>query len=262
MWRFVTTTLLAMVGCLLCLSTPESSRAATVAKWDVYPGLQVSGIWDYGWHFDEAAADSDTRRNFGARDYNFTNDSNAAVKFKVKLTTTPQYQLRWRFAHSGSDTVVVITQANFFGWVDVDRTEMHYKHLCNRIASGTTTAAVWNVNDTITLTIGNLGSGGCGTPSPHVHQSSYQRTDTRIPRDNFANDTCWSDTDNFTGTDLHQCPLTTYRTHNGVTVGDPCGAPSGNTWLISGNLTEYFCEEWSLQPRSHTTKAFHGLWTN
>jgi len=27
--------------------------AAIVTRWYVYPGLQVSGIWDYGWHFDE-----------------------------------------------------------------------------------------------------------------------------------------------------------------------------------------------------------------
>jgi len=112
--------------------------------------------------------------------------------------------------------------------------------------------------DVVVGTIGN----NCGTASSHLHQSAYSAGDTRLFRVWYANDTCWTNTDDFTGTNLFQCPGSGYRTHNGVTGVFPCGAWSGNTWLLSGNVTEYTCEEWSQQSRSYTSNAFIGEWSN
>lgn len=45
---------LAIVVVLLLASLATTARAeAATAEWSVYPGLDYSGLFEYGWHFDE-----------------------------------------------------------------------------------------------------------------------------------------------------------------------------------------------------------------
>lgn len=53
----------AVVTAALVVSR-DTAHAAT-ATWNVYPGFAVSGIYDYGWHFDESGGPQ-----WGAREYN------------------------------------------------------------------------------------------------------------------------------------------------------------------------------------------------
>lgn len=221
-----------MVATALSLMLPAPTARAATARWDVYPGLQYSGLWEYGWHFDEGSP------AFGARDYNFNNDNGAYAQVLIRLTQNSVYPIRLKLTWWGQCGTRVIAQAAFgLTWVDIDRTEMHYIHVdpSSRLASPYYTYARQNTGDYITAKIGYLGA--CGTPAgaEHLHQSADLATGSRIARIGYASDTCWSDTDDFTGTNTYQCPRTDYKAHDS-TVPCPPGAWNGNYWLVSGTV--------------------------
>lgn len=240
---------ICIAALLVAVGTGKTALAAT-ATWNVYPGFAVSGIYDYGWHFDEGSP------QWGARDYNYSGDAGGSIVFSAKLTQNSSYQIRWRFEQFGSCGVKVIAQANFFGWVDIANTEMHYIHLTNRVSTGTTTGVVQNNGQAVFNFLGN--AGGVGSGSEHVHQSADFSSSTRVAGQRFGTDTCWTDTDDFTGTNLYQCPGT-FKTHTSAPTCPP-GAWNGSYWLLTGNVAQYQCETWSNISQSYTAPAFKATW--
>jgi hypothetical protein len=254
--------MVALAAVVALLIQGDKPAYAATATWNVYPGFAVSGISDFGWHFDELGGLSIDPK-WGARDYNYAGDANGNVVFSAKLTQNSPYQLRWRFQQYGDCGVKVILQTNFFGWIDVERTEMHYLHLINRVATGTTTAVVQNNNQSVFSYIGQAGSGqgtcGIDPGNEHVHQSADFSPGTRIVGQRKSTDTCWSNTDDFTGTDLYQCPGT-FKAHDSVPPPNcPPGAWNTMYWLLSGTVPQYICQEWGQASQSYSATAFKVL---
>ncbi len=222
--------------------------------WSVYPGFPVGGLSDYGWHFDESSGPQ-----WGARDYNYGGDEGVNVVFSAKLTQNSTYQIRWRFEQLGNCSLKVIMQANFFGWVDVDRTEMHHIHLVDRVSTGTTTAVVQSNGQSVFSFLGH--SGLCGTSEYHSHEASDFSPGTRVTGVRYSTDTCWSDTDDFTGTNLYQCPGSGFKAHDSIPPPScPPGGWNGGYYLLSGTLAQYYCELWSNISKTYTVAAFTGTW--
>ena len=239
---------------------PRPTRACCTATWTVYPGLPNSSIADYGWHYDELAGPQ-----WGARDYSYAGDAGANVVLSVKLTQTSTYSLRWRFdSTSASCTVKATAQAFVFNtWVDVAGTEMHFIHLSDRVANGTTTSTVKNSGSTVFVYLGHVDLRG--TQEHHSHESASASSGTRMFAVHYTDDTCWSDN---AATYTYQCSGgLVYRAHTNGT-GCPPGAWNGGYWTYSGTITQYAnCdglqhgEEWSYEPRNYTLAAFLGQWS-
>lgn len=160
-------TFITLASTILGLLTPSTKVEAATATWDVYPGLQYSGLYEYGWHFDEGSP------AFGARDFNFQNDNGAYAQLLVRLTQNSAYPIRFKLTWWGQCGTRVIAQAAFgLTWVDIDRTEMHYTHVApsSRLPDPYYTVAKQNSGQYITAKIGYLDD--CGTPAGFEHLHS------------------------------------------------------------------------------------------
>jgi hypothetical protein len=240
------------VAAFVAVSTDFRTAHAATATWNVYPGFAVSGIYDFGWHFDESP-------QYGAQDYNFVNDINANVVFSAKLSQTSAYPLRWRFdSTTKTCTVIVVAQAFVFGgWYDVAGTEMHYIHLTERVANGTVTATIQSNGSAVLNYLGHAGNCNIFVNAYHVHQSADLSTGSRMFRVWYTDDTCWSDT---AGQNSYQCPGGNFILDNQNYSPCPPGQPQFARGAISGPLARYNCEEWSKQNRDYTLRAFYGVW--
>lgn len=228
------------------------SAHATTALWNVYPGVVTSGIYDYGWHFDET-----NTPQFGARDLSYAGaGSSTNAVFSAKLTATSTYPLRWRFdTVSKSCTTIVIMQVLFFGsWLDVSGTEMHYLHLADRPANGTVTNTVQSNGNSVFAFVGHLSQ--CATTQYHLHESADLSTSSKVLRNWYTADTCWSDN---AGSYTYQCPGGNFRLDNQNATCPP-GAALFQLGAVSGPISRYQCETWSQQSRDYTLRTFNGYW--
>lgn len=240
----------ALVALSLALFSHVRDAEAATATWNIYPGFSVSGIYDYGWHFDEGAA------QFGARDYNFANDQNANVVFSAKLTQNALYPMRWRFdSVSQSCTVVVVAQVYYaLQWLDVSGTEMHYKHLVDRVANGTVTSTVQNNGSSLFYFLGHAGDCNIDTGAFHVHQSADLSSSSKLLRAWYTDDTCWS-----AGSYTYQCPGGHFQLDD-QSYTCPPGQWNSQYGAVSGPIPRYRCETWSQRNQNYANRTFYGVW--
>ncbi len=244
---------IAAVVALVAVSSGGRTAHAATASWEVYPGFAVSGIWNYGWHFDESSGPQ-----YGAQDYNFVNDTNANIVFSAKLTQNAVYPMRWRFDSTRACTVKVFTQTFVFGgWYDVAGTEMHYIHLTEKVADGTVTATIQNNGAGVFSYLGHAGYCDIPPNGYQAHQSADLSTGSRMFRAWYTDDSCWSDT---AGQNSYQCTGGNFILDNQTYSPCPPGQPQFARGAISGPLARYYCQEWAKQNRNYALKAFYGLW--
>lgn len=241
--------LAASIGVLVgvLLSAPRAEAASLQVLH--YPAQQHTGLFDYGWHFDE------TGNSFGARDYNYSGDGSSDWEtLRVKLDQTQTYAIRWKITPRTCG-VTAVQQQNTTGstWITNGGTEMHFLHMQDSTRITTTsgtdpyyTTSIKNAAATLSVNLGQQGL--CGTTAYHTHHSADLSSTSFLFRVIYPGDTCWVDSDTW------HCP-STYRDHLTCTSGT-----TTTGFTKSGNFTEYFCETWSNQSQSKDNAAFHLIW--
>jgi hypothetical protein len=231
----------------------DAEAGGTISgQWYIYPGAgNVSDLHDYGWHFDETAG-----ARFGARDYNYAGDAGDDAHFRVETTMAPVLPIRFKVErYPGNECMVRATPQFLYGGQvgTMSGGEIHYMHLApnSRPVNPVYTPWITEADLNHYIHVGTLDDCGVEQGSEHLHQSAdleeLAADDVEVLRVSGANDTCWANTDNW-----FNCP-STYRRHQ------TCSTWSG-TAGISGNITQYICENWSLENRDFKSGTFQQTW--
>jgi hypothetical protein len=211
-------------------------------------GLRFAGLFDYGWHYDEGGSFA----NFGARDQNIPDDAGETATLWAKTTVDPYFPVRFKLQQL--DDCAMRASMEFFDGVTVHaipHTEIHYLHLANRPSGTTYTGWADEPDELISANLGTLAL--CDTSFYHLHQSAeldpHYYPDPEIDRIGQQGDTCWTDAN----PETWQCPDNNYRVHA------TCSSWSG-TGGLSGNVSQYICEEWSREDRDPKNGTFLVTW--
>jgi hypothetical protein len=213
------------------MTTGQSNAVNPVEVYRIRPA-QGGSLGQYGMHFDTAAGTYHM-----ARDWSIGGGGSASLRVYLQdaMASGTQFQL----TQSGS--CGVLAQAGYFSggsWHGYTGEWSYFTHLTSRVANGTVTTAMTSVGSMYTDFVGN--SSTCGTVGAHVHQSADVGASTPYYRylPLGGADTCWSDV-----TDSAQCP-SAYPLDGGGAC--PPSSTSG-TGSVSGSITRYTCQTWSLQ---------------
>ncbi len=218
---------------------------AVSLKWRIYPGVVVAGLYEYGWHYNEAFMVS----SYGAKDYNPVSGS-TPVRIRATAASNLGGYYRYITAVWSSPCDVWATAQVWDGqvWLTLGGFELHYLH----VVPGTMGATAWmNVsNDTINHQVGTVAATGtaCASGGAHLHQSANLAGASYNWRNHLSNETCWILSDG------GQCSGSgPWRKHTS------CSTWSG-TASKSGNITEYVCNTWSKESRSINIATFLVQW--
>ena len=230
----------SVIFLILSLTTASRVQAAT-DYWSILPGINSTGIYEYGWHFDESGS-------FGARDFNKTNDAGLTVYLRATVITDPGYDVRY---YKAATTCRMDAQAQGLlsgQWTYLSGTTLHYLHL----VTGTTGAAgsMRTAGSSISSSVGTIASSGsCVDGQPHLHQSGDLSASSFIYRQlNGTNDTCWADTTSLCSSFSWTRDWTSCTTY------------TSGSYTKSGSVSEYICEEWSQQSFGQNSAVFKIRW--
>jgi hypothetical protein len=222
------------------------ARAVTT-QLEIYPGLDDTGLFDFGWHFQTSG---DTR---AARDYNFDSETlSTPVYLRMELLEDQNPEIRFIFRHDGQCGITVTMQDKDQGiWGDVSGTDMLYFHIDDRETNGATSTSVNTDGQTITYQMATLDDCDVDEDDIHLHQTGDIASSSKIWRTWYTDDTCWGP--DGTG----QC-TGTYRADDS---GESCppGDESG-TAGVTGSITRYVPCTWSVETRDEDLKALDFRW--
>jgi hypothetical protein len=226
------------------LSVPKVQAATDY--WFVLPGLNYSGIYEYGWHFDEGG-------DWGARDFNRTNDGGLTVSVRGQININPGYAVRYAYSPT-TCRMDARAQGLLSGqWTNLSGTNVRYLHI-NPGSSGFT-SSMQSPGTSVTASVGTVaGTGGCLWGSAHLHQSGDLSGSSFLYRKlNGANDTCWSDS-------LGHCSAFSWSRAYVSCSTFQWGsfARTGTIWPIASG--PYTCSSWQQQNHGTSSAVFSVGW--
>jgi hypothetical protein len=231
------------------VSTAFAPRAyAASDQINIYPSLLCSPLYDFGWHFDEGSS------WFAAQDFSPHCGSGEAVVYAKMVLSSG---VAWRYniwAPNGVNGCVAAARLQYWNgsvWVDTPGTDMHYLHL-NSIQTGGT-GGMQTAGQYVWKTVGYVAtSGSCLFGNPHSHLSGNIEPVSYLYMVNRSGETCWA---NSTG----YCNAVYTRRH---LAGSPCppSTPEAFNTTLSGNISTYICETWSIKSHPQSSRTLKIRW--
>jgi len=96
-------------------------------------------------------------------------------------------------------------------------------------------------------------SGACTFGDPHVHLSGDFSSSSYLVSVNRTNETCWSNT-------TSRCSSSTYTRRHTADSLCPPSTPEYFTSTISGNVSTYICETWSVKTHPQSARQMRIRW--
>ena len=209
---------------------------------NIYPS--ISGAQDAGWHFDEGTSD------FAAQDFGGTG---GAVLYASMVQSSGVAWDYYVSSPSSCKVHAILRYWNGSQWINTPGSEMHYLHLSS-VQTGQTPWAMQTAGQNVWMSVGIIAtSGACTFGDPHVHLSGDFSSSSYLVRVNRTNETCWSNT-------TSRCSSSTYTRRHTADSLCPPSTPEYFTSTISGNVSTYICETWSVKTHPQSARQMRIRW--